>query len=47
MCGPQLRGEMAMMRKVHRLGVYCGKTGPKPCAKRQTITAKVFRFKKQ
>ena len=38
-------GEGARTIRFDLHGVYCGKTGPEPCAKRQTITSKVFRFK--
>ena len=38
-------GEGARTIRFDLHGVYCGKTGPEPCAKRQTITTKVFRFK--
>jgi hypothetical protein len=38
-------GEGARTIRFDLHGAYCGKTGPEPCAKRQRITAKAFRFK--
>lgn len=38
-------GEGARTIRFDLHGVFCGKTGPEPCSKRQRINAKPFRFR--